>query len=416
MASIGNPPAAASTDCVANGCVRALQVAGLIDPIVSDFLLSNVAEANATPGTIGVVLELNSDGVVLDDAEFTVLARRLVDSVVPVTAWIGTGSVALGSSAELFLALDGSTMAPGSKIGEIDSQALPKDQFGDLVTDELQPLVDGTVGAERAVKLGAADRVAVSAGDHLVGLPGVETREVTDDKGQTRLQPKTLALVSKLDVWPRYLHTAASPPVAYLLLCIAVGLLLFEFFTAGIGVAGVVGAGSLVLAGYGLSVLPVRPWAVVLLGLSGLAYAVDVQAGVPRFWAGAGTVGWVVGTLWLFDGVSMPWTAIVVGIGGMALSMIAGMPAMVRSRFGTPTIGREWMIGQVGSAVGAIDPDGFIVVSGAQWRARTNRATPLADGEPARVVLIDGLTVEVEPLDGAAQDYRERRPRPDHAE
>ena len=76
--------------------------------------------------------------------------------------------------------------------------------------------------------------------------------------------------------------------------------------------------------------------------------------------------------------------------------------------FGTPTIGREWMIGQMGTARESIDPEGVVVISDAQWRARTNRATPIAAGEPARVVAIEGLWLEVEPESGGAKDYRDR--------
>jgi len=84
-----------------------------------------------------------------------------------------------------------------------------------------------------------------------------------------------------------------------------------------------------------------------------------------------------------------------------------GTTAIVR--FATPTIGREWMIGSEGEAVDPIDPDGIAVVGSARWRARTNRATPIAAGDGLRVVAIDGVTLEVEPLEGAARDYRERR-------
>jgi membrane-bound serine protease (ClpP class) len=95
----------------------------------------------------------------------------------------------------------------------------------------------------------------------------------------------------------------------------------------------------------------------------------------------------------------------------MAVSMFSGMPAMVRTRFGTPTIGREWMVGEEGAAVTAVDPDGTVRIRGAQWRARTNRATPIASGEVVRVVEIDNLILEVEPLEGGAKDYREMRER-----
>ena len=66
------------------------------------------------------------------------------------------------------------------------------------------------------------------------------------------------------------------------------------------------------------------------------------------------------------------------------------------------------MIGEVGTAETAVDPDGVVLVRDAPWRARTNRATPIKAGEPVRVADIDGLVLEVEPLEGAARDYRER--------
>ena len=126
----------------------------------------------------------------------------------------------------------------------------------------------------------------------------------------------------------------------------------------------------------------------------------------------------IVASLWLFEplpGVTLrpSWITLVVGIGGTVLAFVVGMPSMVRTRFATPTIGREWMIGELGEVVEAVDPDGVVSVRSARWRARTNRATPVAAGEPVRVVAIDGVTLEVEPLEGAARDHRERRAKPE---
>src|SRR3546814_17732562 len=86
------------------------------------------------------------------------------------------------------------------------------------------------------------------------------------------------------------------------------------------------------------------------------------------------------------------------------------MPSMVRTRFSTPTIGREWMVGELGVAQGPVAPDGIVTVRDAPWRARTNRATPIEPGQQVRVASIDGLLLEVEPLDGAARDHREAPP------
>jgi membrane-bound serine protease (ClpP class) len=77
---------------------------------------------------------------------------------------------------------------------------------------------------------------------------------------------------------------------------------------------------------------------------------------------------------------------------------------MVRARFSTPTVGRQSMIGETGVALAGIAPEGVVQVRGAPWRARTNRATPIAEGDRVRVIAIDGLLLEVEPETGGARE------------
>ncbi len=197
--------------------------------------------------------------------------------------------------------------------------------------------------------------------------------------------------------------------MAYLLFVIGMALILFEFFTAGVGVAGVVGAGFFIGGCYGLEVLPTNTWAVGLLVLSMFAFGIDIQTGVPRFWTGFAMLAYVVGTLGLYDGLSLSWITLGVSFIGMAVAMIAGMPAMVRTRFATPTIGREWMIGEMGEAMIDVDPEGTVKIRDALWRARVNRATPIDAGDPVLVVGISGMILAVEPEEGAAKGYRERR-------
>jgi membrane-bound serine protease (ClpP class) len=249
--------------------------------------------------------------------------------------------------------------------------------------------------------------MAPTIGDLIVDLPGVVTREVVIE-GETRLEPVTTVRFSQLPLFESLLHAVASPAVAYLLLTVGMALLIFELFTAGVGVAGGIAAGSLVLGCYGLAWLPVRWWALALLVVSMVAFTIDVQTGVPRVWTGIGMALYIVGSLWLYDGVSMSWITLTVAIIGVALTFFSGIPSMVRTRFATPTIGREWMVGEMGRAVTDVSPDGVVQVRGAQWRATTNRATPIDQLDPVRVVGIDGLVLEVEPEEGGARDYRER--------
>jgi len=404
----GSTQPAPSTDDA--GFVAVVEVDGLLDPVLVAFVKDSIATAEAA-GAVALVLQIDSIDVVISDAELAVLLDTMLAASVRVDVWIGpSGSQLTNAAAQLVGAADDVGMAPGSRLGNA----------GAPVTDglnpaRLTPITDRVVNTQEAEELGITSFPAPTIGDFLVNIPGVQTREITQGD-QTRREPLTRVQFGQLSLLDQLMHTAASPAVAYLLLAVGLALIIFELFTAGVGVAGVVGAGSFVLACYGLAVLPVTWWALGLVVLSMLAFAIDVQTGVPRFWTGAGVVLFVVGSLFLYDGLSLSWVTLMVGIVGVLLAFLGGMPAMVRTRFSTPTIGREWMIGEVGRAVSAVDPDGIVQIREALWRASTNRATPVEELDRVRVVGIDGLVLEVEPEEGGARDYRERRTTPDPPE
>jgi len=410
------------------GAVDVLQVNGLFDEIVVDEIGDAIDRA-AADGSQALVLQVDSRGAVVDDAEMLELLGRLADAPLAIGVWVGpTGARLYGSPAQILAVADVSGMAPGARVGNV-GPAL-SDEFP--LTAGLRALRDDTAGLSEARDLDvfrqripddgvatirnmveALDGYEFTAPDGPVNTLDTTAEEVTDSGVVQRTTIATTRF-AKLGLGEQLFHTVASPEVAYLLLLTGLALLIFEFFTAGVGIAGVVGAACTILACYGLTALPTRPWALVVLLAAMLAFAVDVQVGIPRFWTGVGIVLTIVGSLWLFapvEGTSLrpSWLSLIAGIGGTMLAFIVGMPSMTRTRFATPTVGREWMLGAEGVAVGPIDPEGVARVGDAEWRARTNRATAIAPGEPLRVAAIDGATLEVEPLEGAARDYREMR-------
>ena len=376
------------------GLVRVVKVSGLLDPIMVSFLEDEIAAAQDA-GITALVLQLNSEGAVVSEERMDDLVASIEESSVLVGVWVGpSGSQALDEATRLVAAAEVSGLPQGSSVEVTRELAGDNDLEGRTSVGE-------TVGSELAEELGIVDSAAPIIGEFILDLPGVQS-----EVGEAGREPVTPVRFGQLGLVDQLFHTVASPAVAYLLFVIGASLLVFELFTAGVGVAGMVGAGSLVLSAYGLAVLPTATWALVVLGLSFVAFAVDVQTGVPRFWTVVGSLGLVVGSLFLFTDGPPSWITLIAGIGGTLLAMLGGMPAMVRTRFSTPTIGRDWMIGETGTAVASVDPDGVITLRDAPWRAHTNRATPIAEGDPVRVVAIDGLVLEVEPLEGAAKDYR----------
>ncbi len=400
-------PTPADTGSGDAGFITVVEVNGLLDDTLVDLINNELNEAEAT-GARYLVLHLDSSGAVVSDDVLVELARRISTSDVPVATWVGpSGAQALEASAQLASVTSPIGVSIGARIGETGPSILPADEFGPLFGEASAALVDEAVGHERAMSLGIAPEEALTLGQFALTLDGFESTEVVQD-GVTRLEPRTVVRFSQLDLPSQLFHTVASPAVAYLLLVIGLALIVFELYTAGVGVAGMVGAGSLVLASYGLWVLPVRPVALVMMLVAFFGFAIDVQTGVPRAWTTIGGVLFVASSLFFFEGMPISWITLAIAFVGIALTYVVGMPAMVRTRFSTPTIGREWMIGETGQARGGVDPDGIVIVRDAPWRARTNRATPIADGEAVRVVSLDGLVVEVEPEVGAARDYRER--------
>lgn len=409
-AAQGDPDPASDSETVAiddPGFITVIEVNGLIDDILVDFVVSSIDEAEES-GARYLVIHLDSPGVVASDDDLVALATRIRDSEIPIATWIGpSGAQALGGAAQIVSLTEPIGVSIGARIGRTGDPILPEDEFGPLFGDAGRFLVDDTVGHERVLELGIAPEEALTLGLFALTLPGFESTEVVQD-GEPSLEPLTVVRFSQLDLPSEIFHTVASPEVTYLLLVIGLSLLIFELYTAGVGIAGLVGAASVILASYGLWILPVRPLALVLVFVAFFGFTVDVQTGVPRVWTAIGGLSFVVASLWFYDGLSISWITLAISFVGVALTFLAGMPAMVRTRFSTPTIGREWMIGESGVARGAVSPDGVVVVRDAPWRARTNRATPIADGESIRVVDIEGLVLEVEPVEGAASDYRER--------
>lgn len=414
--------------------VDVLQVSGFIDPILVD-AIDGAIDRVVSDGSQALILQVNSDGTIVGDEVVEELLARIATAPIPIGIWVGpSGARFYGTAAQLLAVADVTGMAPGARVGYIgvplDPPGQPEGVSVDFGVAE-ERLRSGSVGLSDARLLDVfkqriddegiptiTNMVAAMDGYEENGTVLVTTELVVLDDGATRFDTVSVVRFAKLTLVDQLFHTVASPPVAYLLLLTGLALLLFEFFTAGVGIAGAVGAACSVLAFTGLAVLPTRPWAVALVILAMIAFAVDVQVGIPRLWTGTGIVLTVIASWFMFEsipGASMrpSWLALFAGISGISLTFIVGMPSMVRTRFATPTIGREWMIGRKGTAIDAIDPEGLVNVGSATWRARTNRATPIAAGDPIRVAAIDGVTLDVEPLEGAARDYREMRGKSD---
>jgi membrane-bound serine protease (ClpP class) len=428
--------AGAATPPVGKRGIDVVQVEGYLDPPNISLILDAIESANARQATL-LILQVKSSGAI--DTNIDRVVRAIERSHVPVAVWVGpSGADAKGAATVLLQAAHLAFISPGSGAGP--GQPVRLDDPGAStyagVADRLAALARRNgrdpggarkmasvrLGSSAAHAAGATNGVRVTIGELIVQLDGTKvttaagdlrlrTAKVIGTGRDRRRQPNQEVVFSRLDLGASLLHRLINPSIAYFLIVAGLALIVFEFYTASIGLAGLVGALCLVGAFVGFSHLPVHWWALALLFLALFGFAVDVQAGGLAVWTVIGTVCLVTGSWFLYGGSSQlrpAWWVFLVVIGGTLLFMLGGMTAMIRSRFSTPTVGREGMVGEDGVAEVAVDPDGVVVIRGARWRARTNRATPIGAGDPVRVVSVEGLVLEVEPPEGGAQDYRER--------
>jgi membrane-bound serine protease (ClpP class) len=428
--------AGAATPPAGKRGIDVVQVEGYLDPPNVSLVLDAIHQANAHGSTL-LVLQLKSNGGIDTDIEEVV--RAIERSRVPVAVWVGpSGADAKSAATVLLEAAHLAYISPGSGAGP--GQPVRLDDPGAsthasvaarLATlarrngrnpDGARKLAGARLGSSAAARVGATNGVRPTIGELIVQLDGktvttaagdvkLSTAKVIGTGRSRRRQPNQEVVFSRLGLGESLLHRLISPSIAYFLIVAGLALIVFEFYTASVGLAGLVGALCLVGAFVGFSHLPVHWWALGLLFLSLFGFAIDVQAGGLGVWTIIATVCLVSGSWFLYGGSSElrpAWWVFLVVIGGTLLFMLGGMTAMIRSRFSTPTVGREGMVGEDGVAEVAVDPDGVVLIRGARWRARTNRATPIQAGDPVKVVSVEGLVLEVEPPEGGAQDYRER--------
>src|SRR5690242_20288949 len=413
--------------------IDVVQVNGPLDPANVSLVRGVIRDANANGSTL-LIVQLDSGGVL--DSNVAPVVRDIKHSGVPVAVWVGpSGSAAKGGAVQLLAAAPLASISPGSHIGPAYPEALDHPhatspgevarRLGELATAAHRPAAGIAAATRRSLSPTEAKRLRAvdDVQPTLVGLLGaLDGRTVITPTGAHKLSlarvqqtangprrvPNQDVHFRKLGLGAQAVHTLSSPSVAYFLFVAGLSLIVFEFFTAGIGLAGFVGALALVGSLIGFSHLPVHPWALALLALGVLGFAIDVQAGGLGFWTVTGFVALVAGSLTLMGGTRLDprWWVVALVCIGTAVFMLAGMTAAVRSRFSTPTIGREAMVGEMGRAEVDVDPDGVVRIRDALWRARTNRATPIQAGDAVRVVEVQGLVLEVEPETGGARDYR----------
>jgi membrane-bound serine protease (ClpP class) len=189
-----------------------------------------------------------------------------------------------------------------------------------------------------------------------------------------------------------------NPSIAYILILVGAYALLFEFMNPGLVLPGVVGAIAILIALYGLHLLPVN-YAGLALIFIGIGFMI-AEAFVPAYGSlgVGGLIAFVIGSVMLIDEPSFPAFeipyALIAGVAAGSAGFLLLLFGMLAKSRRVPVVsGREQMIGASGEALEDFAREGWARVHGERWKVRA--AGPVRRGERLRVTAIDGLTLQV---------------------
>lgn len=404
--------------------VDVIELEGVIDPTTAGHLRDEMARS-VEDGSGLIVIQLDTPGGL--DVSMRDMVQRILNSPVPVAVWVGpSGARAASAGVFLVYASHVAAMAPATNVGA----AHPVDLGGEMDETTEQKVVEdaatflrsiaerrgrptefaeaavresASVSAEEALDQGITEHVAGSIPDLLGQVDG---QTVQTDAG-----PRTLVTVAtqetpveirfhEMGLMRRVLSAVTNPTVAFLLLTLGFWAVVFEISQPGMGVAGIAGAVSLVLAFYALAVLPINLAGLLLLLLGLVLFTIDVfTAGLGVFTAG-GAIAFAVGAFLLFAGASpvikiSPWLIISMAAASVLFFGFA-MTAAMRIRIRPSVTGQEGLVGLVGEARGELAPEGHIWVKGALWKGRAMHGEHIEQGSKVRVRRVDGLLLLVE--------------------
>jgi membrane-bound serine protease (ClpP class) len=393
-----------------------------IQPVTAGELDRAIAQASSE-GAQALLIELDTPGGLLDSTRGMVGA--ILASRVPVIVYVAPGGARAGSAGFFLLeSADVAAMAPGTNAGAahpvIEFGGQPDATMNQKIENDAEAFLRSFVtkrnrnaeAAEAAVHTSHSytaqealdqhliDQIANNDWQLLAALDGRTITRMDGNKVTLHLAGPRIEVV-RPTLREQLLSWLVNPNIAMLMLVGGALLIYLEFNAPGTIVPGALGTLMVLLAIFGLNLLPIRFTAVLLLAAALALLLLEAKFGGHGVLAVAGIVCLAFGTLTL---VAAPVPEM--GISpAVALGVTAGFGAItfflvrlaVRSRRMKARLGVDALVGSRAKAMEPLTPEGHVVVEGEIWRAVASE--PVPKGTLLRVVGHEQYLLHVAPVE-----------------
>jgi membrane-bound serine protease (ClpP class) len=389
-----------------------------IQPISADYMARGL-EAAATQHANAALIEIDTPGGLLDSMRQMV--SKVIASPVPVIVYVAPSGARAGSAGFFLLeAADVAAMAPGSNAGAAHPVVM-----GTKLDDTMKQKLENDTAAFLRSYVARRGRNVQAAEDAVRSSKSYSDQEALQLKLIDLVAPDDASLLNDIDgrTITRFdgsklvLHTRGAelvavdptlreeildrltdPNLAVLVLMVGGLLIYVEFNTPGTIIPGTLGTILVLLALFGLNLLPVRYTSVMLLVAAFALLILEAHFASHGVLAAAGILCLVIGALTLVDGpipelrVHLA-TALSAGL-AFGLITVFLLRLAMRARRSKVRTGGDAMIGQIAVVTQPLAPSGQVMVNGELWQAES--ATPAALGDQVRVRGLRDLTLLVE--------------------
>jgi membrane-bound serine protease (ClpP class) len=413
-------PAAAATPDAPR--VLAVEFENDVNPVTADYVIDAIERAN-DENFDAVVILLDTHGGLASSME-DIYKKELERTDVPVIVYVSPeGAKAASAGVWIGQAGDILAMAPQTNIGSstpinVGGEDIQEDLRRKVVNDAAASLREITrehgrnerwadLAVRRASNLGASEALE----RNVIDVVAPTLPALLDQIDGRKTVPKGLVLNTagaqietvEMSLWKSILDTIIDPNIILILMSIGVLGITVELFNPGLIFPGTVGAISLIVALFGLQVLPISAAGLLLMLLAAGFFAAELFVPSHGALTLAGAASFVLGSLMLFDPagdayeVSLP---VVLAIAGTLAALFGvAFAKALQARRAKPQTGADELADRIGVVRETLDPEGCVFVNGELWRARAvNGHIPV--GETVRVERIDeGLVLEVTPAE-----------------
>jgi len=402
--------------------VISIKVDGTINPATADFIHGGIKKA-ATEKASCLLIHLNTPGGLLKSTR--VIVSDILNSPVPVIVYVSPGGAHAGSAGVFItMAAHIAAMAPGTNIGAahpVALQAVMDSTMNEKTTNDAAAFIRSIAEkrkrnvewAENAVRkshsYSETEALEYSVIDFIARddeelLNIVHGKQVAINSGLINLQTKGAKIESlEMTFIGKLLDTISDPNIAYILFLLGMYGLLFELYSPGAILPGIVGVISLILAFYSMHSLPVNYAGLALIIFAIILFLLEIKIVSHGLLAIGGIVSLLLGSMMLIrsdSGLDMARISRGVIYAATAVSALFFLFVLsfgIRAQRSKVVTGIEAMIGNTGEVIEILNPTGTVRVNGETWNAESLSGA-ITRGEKVRIKEMRNLKLYVEPI------------------